>query len=450
MLWLLLLPFALAAPPDFEATAADLLGRALASDLPMERLTELCDGIGPRLSGSEALDRALDWGEARMQADGLSTRRQEVMVPHWVRGEERLRLLAPQALDLPLLAIGNSIGTPKEGLEAEVVVVGSFEELEARAPEVSGRIVLFDVPFTEYGETVAYRIEGPSAAARHGAVGALVRSIAPVGRRTVHTGTLRYAEDAPEIPAAAIAAEDAMRLRRLAEGGETPRVHLYLGAHFLDDAPSANVIGEIRGREHPEEIVLISCHIDSWDVGQGAHDDGAGCVMVMEAGRLLAALPTPPRRTVRVVLFTNEENGRRGSLAYAAATEDEPHFAAFEADSGAGQPHGFAIDLRTGDEETIARRTAAWAAWLTPVADLLAPLEASRLGPGFSGVDILPLAERGVLALGLDQDMSDYWPIHHTEADTLDKIDPVLLKRNTAAVTVLAWWLSEQPAPVVD
>lgn len=424
--------------PDVEAVAAELMGRALASDLPMERLVELSDGIGHRLAGSASLDRAIAWAEERMRADGLRTRLEPVQVPVWVRGDASLEVLGTVPFDVPLLALGGSPGTPP--IEAEVAVVGSFEEL---GPHVAGKVVVFDVPFTGYGETVVYRWNGPTEAAKHGAVAALVRSIAPVGLRTPHTGSTDLEAG---IPAAAIAAEDAMRLRRLSEAGPV-RIRLALGSRTLPDAPSANVIGEVPGRT--SEVVVVACHLDSWDVGQGAQDDGAGCVMAMEAGRLVAALPTPPRRTLRVVLYTNEENGLRGAKAYAEAHAGEPHFAAIEADTGSGQPLGFRVDRRGADGELL-DPVDPWLAWLAPVSALLAPIGATGITGSWSGADIRPLVLRGVLGVGLDQDTTDYWPIHHTEADTVDKVDPVLLRRNTAAMTVMAWWLSEQTAPVLD
>lgn len=432
--------------PDLRDVAAQLLGRALTSDEAWTKLVELCDDIGHRLSGSPQLEAAVVWATARMAGDGLEARTEEVQVPVWVRGVERLTVLGEIPQELDLLALGGSIGTPDGGLEGEVVVVDSFDHLDAVADTVKGRIVVFDVPFTDYGDTVAYRGNGANAASKHGAIAVLVRSITPVSLDTPHTGAMRpYAEDVTPIPAAAITVEAASRFRRLQERGRPARVRLELGATRLEDRTSHNVVGDVHGRELPDEVVILGCHLDSWDVGQGAQDDGAGCVAAMEAGRLIAALPVRPRRTVRVVLFTNEENGLAGGKAFAEAHADEPIVAALEMDTGSGQPFGWRVDVRRPDADHATALQQQVITALAPLATLLAPVGATRLEPSFSGADIGPLVERGHLGLGLDQDTTGYWPIHHTEADTLDKIDRELLKRNVAVLAVTAWWLAESP-----
>jgi Zn-dependent M28 family amino/carboxypeptidase len=280
-------------------------------------------------------------------------------------------------------------------------------------------------------------------------VGALVRSPTPVSLSTPHTGALHYDEASPRVPAVSLSVEDSAWLRRLAERGETPRVRLTLGAEDRGEVPSHNVIGEVRGREHPEQVVILSGHLDSWDVGQGAQDDGAGCAAAMEAGRLLAALPVPPRRSVRVILYVNEENGLSGgrACAEAHAAEARDIVAAIEADTGAGQPLGFSFDLRNpatgeGDPEAGARAVAALQPWV----HLLRSSGATVLTVGGSGSDISPLVGLGVPGIGLSQDTSGYWPVHHTAADTLDKVDPALLARNTAALAVMGWLLAEAEA----
>lgn len=425
--------------PDLRETAGSLLGRALASDTTWARLVDLCDNVGPRLAGSAALDRAIEWGRAVMAADGLDARLEPVTVPVWIRGEERASLVAPVEREMAILGLGGSVGTPAGGIDADVVVVRSFDELDALGKAgVEGRIVLYDVPFTTYGETVGYRWSGASAAAKHGAVAVLVRSVTPESLATPHTGAMGYDPALPKIPAASVTIEDSAAIARMAAKGPV-RVHLEMGAKAAPDARSANVVGEIRGREKPDEIVVLGCHLDSWDVGQGAQDDGAGCVMVMEAGRLLASLPTPPRRTVRVVLYTNEENGLAGGKAYAAAHAGERHVAALEADTGAGRPLGFRIQ-RSADEDA--------ATDLAPFAELeglLGPLRADALEPGGAGADIGPLLKTQGIGLGLVNDMEPYWRIHHTAADTVDKIDPLVLRENAATVTLAAWWLAETP-----
>lgn len=436
-------------------TAADmpalLTGRILLADRAWHDLRALCDGIGHRLSGSPQLDRAIEWGRTTMERAGLKPVRIEpVTVPRWHRGESTVDLLEPSPRSLPHLMLGMSVGTQGAALEAEVLTVSSFAELAALPDErVRGRAVLFDVPFTTYGETVAYRSRGAIEAARRGAVASFVRSVTPESLATPHTGTMGYAEDVPRIPAAALTTEDAAALHRMQDAGLKPRLRLRSTAEHLGDAPSGNVVGDVRGRERPEEVVLLACHLDSWDVGQGAQDDGAGCAMILEAGRALAGLPIPPRRTVRVVLFTNEENGLAGGKAYAAAHPEgaERHVAALEADLGAGRAFGWTVDVLRGPEgpDRAAQRIRATEAlqWLGPA---LAPLGAGRIQEGGSGADTSPLVERGVLGLGFDQDASGYWRIHHTEADTFEKVDPAILRQDAAIIALTAWSLAEAEA----
>lgn len=428
-------------PPSLEESAAELLGRALADDAAYTDLVELCDDIGHRLSGSPELDRAIAWAVAKMQAHGLDNVRTEpVEVPKWVRGEQTATLRGEPDRPLHILTLGGSVGTPAEGVEAEVAVVSTFEELDAT--DVSGKIVLFNAPFVSYGETVGFRTRGPAEASARGAVAALVRSIGPDSLDTPHTGVTRYGEAEP-IPAAAITLEGAELLARLAARGKAPRVHLVLGARSEGEVRSANVIGEIPGREKPDEVVLLGCHLDSWDVGQGAQDDGGGCMMALHAARLIGTHREPPRRTVRVVFFTNEENGLAGGRAYAAAHADELHVAAFESDSGTGAPAGLRVDIR--DEQ--ARGPA-----LTSLAAHTAGLEAihaSGLREGYGGADIGPLAELGVPCFGIDHDTTEYFRIHHTEADTIDKVDRTALRWGVATMTWWAWTLAEREVPVI-
>lgn len=430
--------------PDLAAVAADLLGRGLTQTEAYDELRELCDTIGHRLSGTPALQKAVAWAAAEMAEDGLSVTTEPVEVPVWVRGDEAGRIVSPVADALNVLALGDSVATDPDGLEADVLVVSTFEELDARGAEAKGRIVVFDAPFTSYGETVGYRWAGASAAARHGAVGALVRSVSPVSLYTPHTGNQGYADDVLPIPVAAIPIEDAERLHRVQDAGTTPRVWFELDAKRTGTATSHNVVGELRGRSTPDEVVVLGCHLDSWDVGQGAQDDGAGCVTVMEAVAQLAALPVRPRRTVRAVLYTNEENGLSGGKTYATVHAGERIVAAIEDDTGSGAPLGFGVDVRVdGDKDDAA--SAAVAERLAPHLALLAPTGATDVGPGFSGADIGPLVAGGTVGFGLRHDMTGYWPVHHTEADTFDKVDPTLVQRNVAAMTVMAWILAEAP-----
>jgi carboxypeptidase Q len=433
-------------PPDADAVAGELVAAALASAEPWEELVELADTIGHRISGSPQLERAVAWGAAQMAADGLTVTTEPVSVPHWARGPASLHVELPWPPfedEIDLLALGNSVATPPEGLRAPVLVVGSFEELTARAAEAAGKVVVYDVPFTDYGATVRYRTQGASEASRVGAVAALVRSVTTASLDTPHTGNQRYAEGVTPIPVAAITVEDSAKLHRLQERGVSTVVRLRLDAAAAGEKPSHNVVGELRGRDLPGEVVVLGCHLDSWDVGQGAQDDGAGCVTVMQAGALLRALPVAPRRTVRVVLFTNEENGLRGGKAYLAAHASERVVFAVEDDSGAGVPLGLEVEARLPDGGDDHARMEAFRAGGSRLLGWLAPLGAGAFTGQGSGADISPWVAAGAFGLGLHHDMTGYWPIHHTDADTLDKIDPAVVRRNAAAMAVTAWYLAE-------
>src|SRR5688572_8706686 len=321
--------------------ATRLAKAATADDFAWQRLAELTDAYGNRLSGSENLTRAVEWAARTMKADGLeNVRTERVMVPHWVRGREAAEIVEPPRHNVPILGLGGTAPTPSGGIEAEVLVVTSFDDLRVKGAEAKGRIVLFNVPYNGYSETVTYRNGGARSAAQYGAVAVLVRSVGPLGLRTTHTGSVNYAAGQPQIPAAAISIEDANRIARLSARSRTVRMRLTLESRTEPDAESANVIGEIRGREKPHEIVLLAGHLDSWDVGTGASDDGAGCIVTWEALRLMKKLGIRPRRTVRIVLFANEENGLRGAAAYVqkhAATAPD-HVFALESDSGVFGP----------------------------------------------------------------------------------------------------------------
>jgi carboxypeptidase Q len=449
LLMALLCPFSSpsAAPPapsastswlePYREPAARLIGEALSSSFAWDRLALIGDTFGNRLSGSQALEDAIQWAVAEMKKDGLENVHTEpVKVPHWIRGRESVELTSPRPMPLVMLGLGNSIGTPAEGIEADVLVVRNFEELDAAADRVKGRIVLYNAPFTNYGETVQFRGTGPSRAAAMGAVAALVRSVGPPGLRLPHTGALRYAEGAPQIPAAAITSEDADRLQRMQDRGTRVRVRLKMEAKFLPDADSFNVVGELRGREKPDEVVVVGGHFDSWDVGTGSTDDGGGCVVTWEALRIMKKLNLRPRRTVRVVLWTNEENGTRGALAYRDRYKDQlaNHVLMFESDSGVFRPTGFGF---TGGE--TARAT------VKDIASLLAGIQADRISAAGEGADIGPSVQAGnIPAMSLDVD-GNYFLIHHTQADTIDKIDPLDMSRAAAAIAVVAYVIAEMP-----
>lgn len=421
----------------YREPADRLIDAALGDSAGFDRLTELVDRFPHRLSGSESLERALDWILTGMRQDGLeAVRGDPVTVPHWVRGPEAARMVTPWERQLPMLGLGGSVGTRAAGIEAEVLVVGSFEELARRADAARGRIVLFDVPFTTYGETVRYRTGGAVAAARAGAVAALIRSVAPYSMQTPHTGTMSYEEGVPRIPAAALTVEDAMLLRRMQERGERIVVRLEMGARMLPEAQSRNVVAELRGRELPDEIVVIGGHIDSWDVGQGAMDDAGGSVAAWEAVRLMHELGMRPRRTVRVVLWTNEENGLRGAHAYRDRYRDEldDHILAVESDAGVFKPLGFGF---SGSDEAYAI--------MQQVGTLLDRIGAGEVRRGGGGADIGPIMELGVPGAGLNVDGTRYFWYHHSDADTIDKLDAREFNECVAALAVLAYVIADLP-----
>jgi carboxypeptidase Q len=447
---------ALAAPQPppaerYREQADRLIGAALASDHAHLRLSQLCDGIGHRLSGSRSLERAVTWAAAAMREDGLErVRLQRVRVPVWVRGEERAEMVTPGPQRLSILGLGRSVGTPPGGITADVVAVGSFGELDSLpADRVRGKMVLYDVPFTNYSQTVKYRSDGAKRAAARGAVAVLVRSVGPVSLRTPHTGSMAtYVDSIPKIPGAAVTIEDATMIRRLLARGERVRVRLEMGARTLPDTISHNVIGELRGRERPEEVVVVGGHLDSWDVGQGAHDDGGGCIIAMESLRLMKQLGLRPRRTVRCVLWTNEENGLRGGNAYADSLGPEMarHVAAIESDGGVERPVGFGIAVRQFDSDSVdAKATAVARARLAEIAPLLAGLGADSVSSDGGGADIGPLMKRLVPGISHKTTMQHYFDWHHTQADMLDKVDPLELRKNVAALAVLVYALAEMP-----
>jgi carboxypeptidase Q len=421
----------------YKEPARRLIAEAASSPFAWNRLAELGDTFGNRLSGSENLDGAIQWAAEAMRRDGLeNVRLDPVKVPHWVRGAESLEIAAPGRHPLVMLGLGNSVGTPADGVEADLLIVHSFQELDAAGDRIKGRIVLFNVPFTTYGETVAYRSDGPSRAGAKGAVAMLVRAVGPAGLRTPHTGSLRYAEGQPQIPAAAVSSEDADRLERMQNRGATIRLRLRMEARFLPDADSFNVIGELRGRELPEEVVVVSGHLDSWDVGTGSTDDGGGCVVSWEALRLMKKLGLRPRRTVRVVLFTNEENGLRGGSDYRDRYKAQlaSHVLMFESDSGVFRPTGFGF---SGTD--TARKT------IQEIATLLQGIGASTISATGGGADIGPSVQAAsVPALSLDVD-GNYFLIHHTPADTIDRIDPKDMSKAAAAIAVMAYVVADMP-----
>jgi Zn-dependent M28 family amino/carboxypeptidase len=416
------------------------------------------------LSGSPGLEAAIAWAHAGMKAEGLEgVRLQPVKVPRWVRGRESLRVVAPVARELPMLGLGMSVGTPPQGITAPVVVVRDFAELEALGrARVEGRIVVFASewgggrPFEGYRRTVAYRGDGASAAARLGAVAALVRSATGRSIASPHTGALRYADGAPRIPAAAITVEDAEWLRRMTRDGESVTLALHMEARLEGEADSANVIAEIRGRETPDEVVVMGGHYDSWDVGQGAHDDGCASIAAWHALTILEELGLRPRRTLRVALWTNEENGLRGGQAYrdALSAPASSHVAAIEMDGGCERPTGFGLSIlkpgearrRGGEPGPVAPPDANGSAALATVreiATLFSSIDASAVRWGGGGADIGPLMRDGVPGLSLDTVGTHYFDWHHSHGDTLDKVEPEDLRRATFMLAVMGYVLAD-------
>ncbi len=434
-----------AAPPPsdvvaaYREPAARIVAAALADDGAYRKLAHLTDRVGARLAGSPALERAVAWAADAMRADGHENVRAEpAMVPVWVRGVESAAIVRPVERPIAILALGGSSSTPPEGIEAPVVVVPDWPAFDALGDGARGKIVLFAWKMPPYGpqgsgyaEGSKFRVDGPQKAAARGAVAALVRSVTARSLGSPHTGMTKL--DQP-FPAAAVSVEDAELLARLAAAGEV-RVRLKLGCRTLPDAQSANVVGEIVGRERPDEIVVVGGHLDSWDVGQGAHDDGAGVVTMMQALTVLRKLGLHPRRTIRAVLYTNEENGQKGADAYAAAHANERHVAALEADSGGFRPVG--LGLKGGDERLAEKVRAA--------AALLAPIGPMKVSPGFGGTDIKPLGDNGVPLVGLEVEGSKYFDYHHSAADTLDKVDPKELAMDVAVAAVFAFVVADAP-----
>jgi len=451
-------------PSSFSAQTIDQLKQlhhaALNSDYAYGQVAHLTNNIGPRLSGSAQAAKAVEYVASELKKVGCEVHLEKVMVPHWVRGQETAELVQfpGQAENttqkILFCALGPSVATPAAGLTAEVVVLETFDELKSLGREkVAGKIVLFDYHFDKqmaaegrggdaYEEAVVYRSDGPVAAARLGAVACLIRSVGGADYRLPHTGMTKYVDDVPKIPAAAVTAEDADLLASLTKQAPV-KMRILLSPQTLPDAESANVIGDVKGSEHPEQVVIVSGHLDSWDLGTGAIDDGAGVAVSMEVANLVTKLGFRPKRTIRVIAWMNEENGLAGGTGYAAAhaAEMPNHFAAIETDNGAGHPLGLYIK---GSAETKAM--------LAPVAAILRDSGAGILAlTEHSGADIQPLDKAGVPTFLPIQDSRFYFNYHHTAGDTLDKIMPKELAENSAVVAVTAYALAnlEQPLPRV-
>ena len=385
----------------YNAVAIRIIKNAQADSTAYKRLEYLCDTYGPRLSGSKNLERSIEWILKKMKQDGLeNVKGQRVKVPTWVRGHESAMLIKPFKRKLSMLGLGGSIATPKKGITSEVIVVNNFDELKLKEKEIKGNIVLFNVPFTTYGETVSYRFHGASKAASFGAKASLVRSIGPWSMNTPHTGVMAYDEKYPKIPNAAITMEDAMMLGRLYDRGEKITIKLFMEAQTIPDRWSKNIISELVGSTFPDEVIVIGGHIDSWDVGQGVHDDAGGCIAAWEALRLIKNLGLKPKRTIRCVLWTNEENGGRGNQAYRDMVREQiqNQILAIESDAGVFAPTGFGF---TGSDQA---RTL-----ISDIHELLKPIGAQNISDGGRAVDIAPLNDLGVPVMSLKVEDSKYF-----------------------------------------
>ena len=441
-------------PPQLIEELTAIKTAALADDYAYRQVAHLTENIGPRPSGSLQAKAAVDYVAAELRQLGLDVHLEEVKVPHWVRGAETAELVeytgqaAGATQKVVLTALGGSTSTPADGITAEVVVVNTFDELKALGHDkVAGKIVLFNelfdkqkasggMAFMAYGEAVRYRGAGPKAAADLGALAALVRSVGSADFRLPHTGFSFPAG----IPAGAVSAEDADLIAHLATQGRV-RMRLILTPQKLPDATSYNVIADLKGSEHPEQIVVVSGHLDSWDLGTGAIDDGAGVVVAMEAAEILQKLHLHPKRTLRVIAWMDEENGGAGSQTYTKdhSAEFANHVATIESDAGAAHPLGFDVKMTPHAAEL-----------LRPVLDVLQSFGANVVMPSSypPGADIAAMSEAGVPALGILQDGRTYFNYHHSAADTLDKIVPAELRENGAAMAVMGYALASMKDPL--
>lgn len=453
-MWVILVPllssFSFFSAPsdsaDYDAVARQIMEAGLRKPVSYELLHELCTTIGSRLSGSEGAARSVEWSRKKMESLGFdSVWLEPVRVPKWVRGNtERLQIVEPSGArkqSLAITALGGSVGA--KGITAEVVEVRTFEELAALGNSAKGKIVFFNVqwnaenyhPGFAYGSAVRYRGLGAIEGARVGAVAVIVRSMSSAYDDVPHTGAMRaYVDSLPKIPAAAISPVSGDKLSKALKEFPKLKLRLTLDCEDQGEVESANVIGEIRGSDKPEEVIVVSGHLDSWDKGQGAHDDGAGCMQSIEALRLIQTLGLRPKRTIRAVLYMNEENGLRGARAYAEKERaGEKHILAMESDAGGFAPRGFGIDADSVYAPLLQR----WA----PVLRLI---DADRVAPGWGGADIGELRKRGVPCLGLRPDPQRYFDYHHSDLDTIDKVNPRELELGAIAMAIFAYVFAQE------
>jgi Zn-dependent M28 family amino/carboxypeptidase len=431
---------------SYDSLAKLIITKALVDNKAYETLYELTTKVGNRVSGSAQAAKAVEWSKSTMMRLGFDNVHLEpVMVPHWVRGSvEQATVLANgsrKAIPLNIVALGGTIGTPKQGITAEVVEVKSFEELKALGDKAKEKIVFFNRPmdrslvstFQAYGGAVNQRVRGAVEAARVGGVFALVRSMTTRLDDVPHTGAMNYADSIPKVPTGAVSTKGAELLSEIISKEKNVKITVNLSAQILPDVESANVVGELRGSEKPDEVIVLGGHLDSWDKGQGAHDDGSGCVQSIEALRLLKELGLKPKRTIRTVNFINEENGLRGGTAYASKDRgNEKPLAAIESDAGGFSPRGFGIS-----DSTTYTKLAKWA-------PLLASIGADRFVNGGGGADIGPLARKGAAVIGLNVDNQRYFDYHHSDSDTIDKVNERELALGAAAMAILAYVIAQE------
>ncbi len=430
-----------------ETAIKQIFDLALSKGQSYEMLYDLTTKVGPRLSGSPGAAAGVEWSRNAMKQFGFDTVwLQPVLVPHWVRGEKEIgRIISKRAgtISVNVCALGGSIGTGSSGISANVVEVKNLDELKALGSKgVQGKIVFFNRPmdptklntFGGYGGAVDQRANGASEAAKYGAVAALVRSMGSNLEDYPHTGGMRYAPNIAKIPAIAISTRHAELLSQQLKDEKDLTFYVESHSETLPDAPSFNVIGELRGTEFPDEIIVVGGHLDSWDLGQGAHDDGAGCVQSIEVLRLFKAMGYKPKRTIRAVMFMNEENGLRGGIKYAEQAEKnkEKHLAAIESDRGGFVPRGFTVP----NEEKAKERVRSWK-------PLLDPYGLSDFSQEGGGADIGPLASQGVALLGFLPDSQRYFNYHHTAEDTIDKVDKRELEMGAASMAAMVYLIDK-------
>jgi hypothetical protein len=432
-------------PQRYDSTARKIVAEALGSNRSYEMLHELSTTIGHRIAGSPQMEKAVEWYKKMMEESGLENVRLEpVMVPRWVRGpveEAALIYSDGRRENLIITTLGGSIATPPEGITAEIIEVKSFPELRQLGDKARGKIVFFNRPmdrkqintFAAYGGAADQRGGGAIMASTAGGVAAMVRSMTTRIDDFPHTGGMGYVDSVKKVPGFAISTLQAERISALLKKGERLKVHFKLSAQTLPEVESANVIGELVGTEKPGEIIVVGGHSDSWDIGQGAHDDGAGCVQSIEALRILKKLGLKPKRTIRAVMFANEENGLRGGIAYAEKKRPgEKHLIAIESDQGGFRPRGFGI----GDS-AVYKRVAPWAG-------LFSFFDADLFQFGGGGADIGPLAQKGVPPASLIVDTHRYFDLHHSENDNISQVNERELALGAAAMAILTYVIAQE------